>query len=833
MKKKLEEEADAKIKEAEEKAAEEIRKVTDEKDEKIKEMTESLRQRATFIKSMTKEEYTDFVNEVCEHVLKSWSGYSKLLIEDVPEVIASIISSFRTNSVDDHGRCTAILCAGDVQGNKTPIIVLQIIVLDYIRYSKTVLDQPKVILMEDTQSNRNLMKPKLQRLLKQYTHRDIQVAIASDPVMQKNHSSVIVYARTAAQITKATPKEEYNQELDQLLSDECTSYYVILDEADATIGSCEGLQQYEQAIENLLDHHSIRGVSFISATLQHIFGVILNTHVKKNPRIRLKIGSIRAFYPCSHPERKNYIGFKDASKFEGKYLQDQNADGTIDSQTDRGVNNTNAIFDRMVAEVNNRPFACMMVRMCTGVRQNTRSVSMIDLALQIEKNLLKLNGHTVKDAFQIVVTCSSTVFEGHIGVRAFGPNVAQFMQRFTAGAEVQTNKEGFVELQQLLPILVDIEEKATLANPRYVRTITKLQNGNWRSLNIAQLSLLMYHIRNLFPGIPLYVIGSVALGRSLSVVSVDPFTDGTDKPRVMNCITHVALNVREDGKGNVSKNHSDIVQTFLRFATTLKPFFHEVHGFLEIPVLTQKEVWKNVKSNHKFNEWLFEKHKELEQLLREIRKRADRAYKNDEGRVEEKITEQQIIESFSLQLDPGLRCFFEGKNWGHRLAKGVNHTTAQVLLQDEKNTLVAKYGTGSSQVREIDEEIEDADACGYIKKSAKRIKVSKKKTKTTGPQPWETIIPADNPLRTNVGYRPIVERIANGKALGRAPVKKLVLTHPQSLQTLSMQEVDNWLRECKEHCDQQGLGVYANFTANSETHAVLQNLKKLLAHPTV
>ena len=407
------------------------------------------------------------------------------------------------------------------------------------------------------------------------------------------------------------------------------------------------------------------------------------------------------------------------------------------------------------------------------------------------------------------------------------------MQLFTAGAEVQTDKQGFVELQQLLPILVDIEEKATIANPRYVRTITKLQNGNWRSLNIAQLSLLMYHIRNLFPGIPLYVIGSVALGRSLSVVSVDPFTDGTDKPRVMSCITHVALDVHEDGKGNVSKNHSDIDQTFLRFATTLKPYFHNKHGFLNIPVLTQQEVWKIVESNHKFNEWLFKNHKDLEQQLREIRKEADIAYKNDEGCVDEKITEQQILNSISLKLDPTLLHFFEGKNWGHRLAKGVNHTTAQVLLQDKKNTLVAKYGPCSSQVREIDEEIEDADACGYIKKSAKRIKVSKKDKKTTGPQPWHTIIPADNPLITNDGYCRIVERIANGKALGRAPVKKLVLTRPQSLQTLSLQEVDNWLRECQDYCVQQGLDVYANFTANSETHAVLQNLKKLLAPPTV
>ena len=811
-----------------------------------------LQERPTSIHNMTPEEYDNFVTEVHEHLLEHWSGIQQLLIQDVRDHIKGIIDAFRTSAEDNPEMCVANAVAGDVQAKKTPVIVLIILVVNYIRCNRKVLDVPRVFVVEDMQSSRDAMKPKLQRLLQQYSSsHPILVATASDPKPVQDSASVIVCARTAYQIGKMTPE-------DSALLEQYHSQYLVFDEADKIIGSCEGRQEFEKALETLLLHSRVRGVSFITATMPHVFGFLLSTYLAATPRVTLNSRSIQGFVPTTDPKRHDYVGLPNTVRFQGKYLQDYHPDdGLPDTSTFEadGKKKTFPIEDTMAAEVNRTPNAMMLIRSPTGVNPGPNSITMQEHACQMEENLKQMEGHELRDAFQIVIHGSGQVFKGTLGVRTFGPNSTQNKARFLSNCPDADPTKEFVTLYDLLPALLSIEQQASASNEHYVRTIIRKTNGTCR-LSVAQLPLLIYYIRNLFPGIPIYVIGNTVLNRSLSVVSVDPFTDGQSNFRVMACITHVFLNIRENSKEVISKNHSDTVQLFLRFATTLKQF-HIEHGFTDandnpiIPVLAQKDVWDIVQSNQRFNEWIYANQGELVQRFQDIRDYATTAHteSDDNETLDEREEMEENLFDFAsrtLRFDTSLEHFFQGKNWGHRRAERITFAMARLILIDKRNSLIDQYGQDSVNVQTFlngpYKEMFEKRCLEKKRKgpSFKRNQTSNKRSRRT--IPWSKLIPEDHVLHTNPGYCALLNYIAKGKPLNRTPIKDLVLPRPQSRETLQKEEVTQWKTLCKEHCRTQDalpdprtgevIPALEYYTRRNEVHAILGHLEKLLLLPT-
>ncbi len=808
-----------------------------------------LQERPTSIHNMTPEEYDNFVIEVHVHLLEHWSGIQQLLIQDVRDHIKGIIDAFRTSAEDNPEMCVANAVAGDVQAKKTPVIVLIILVVNYIRCNRKVLDDPRVVVVEDMQSSRDAMKPKLQRLLQQYSSsHPILVATASDPKPVRDSASVIVCARTAYQIGKMTPE-------DSALLEQYHSQYLVFDEADKIIGSCEGRQEFEKALETLLLHSRVRGVSFITATMPHVFGFLLSTYLAATPRVRLNSRSIQGFVPTTDPKRHDYVGLHNTVRFQGKYLQDS-LDGLPDTSTFEadGKKKTFPIEDTMAAEVNRTPYAMMLVRSCTGVNPGPNTITMQEHACQMEENLKQMEGHELRDAFQIVIHGSGQVFKGSIGVRTFGPNSTQNKARFLSNCPDADPTQEFVTLDDLLPALLSIEQQASASNEHYVRTINRATNGTCR-LSVAQLPLLIYYIRNLFPGIPIYVIGNTVLNRSLSVVSVDPFTDGQSNFRVMACITHVFLNIRENSKEVISKNHSDTVQLFLRFATTLKQF-HIEHGFTDandnpiIPVLAQKDVWDIVQSNQQFNEWIYANQGELVQRFQDIREYATTAHSESDDN--ETLNEREEMEenlfdfaSRTLRFDTSLEHFFQGKNWGHRRAERITFAMARLILIGKRNSLIDQYGQDSVNVQTFlngpYKEMFEKRCLEKKRKGPKRNQTSNKRSRRT--IPWSKSIPEDHVLRTNPGYCTLLNPIAKGEPLNRKYVRELVLLpKARSHDVLYMDEVVQWYTQYENYCRAQGdivdsTGEVVNVWqvckgGANEVHAILSNLMKLPLLPT-
>lgn len=808
-----------------------------------------LQERPTSIHNMTPEEYDNFVIEVHVHLLEHWSGIQQLLIQDVRDHIKGIIDAFRTSAEDNPEMCVANAVAGDVQAKKTPVIVLIILVVNYIRCNRKVLDDPRVVVVEDMQSSRDAMKPKLQRLLQQYSSsHPILVATASDTKPVRDSASVIVCARTAYQIGKMTPE-------DSALLEQYHSQYLVFDEADKIIGSCEGRQEFEKALETLLLHSRVRGVSFITATMPHVFGFLLSTYLAATPRVTLNSRSIQGFVPTTDPKRHDYVGLHNTVRFQGKYLQDYHPDGLPDTSTFEadGKKKTFPIEDTMAAEVNRTPYAMMLVRSCTGVNPGPNTITMQEHACQMEENLKQMEGHELRDAFQIVIHGSVQVFKGTLGVRTFGPNSTQNKARFLSNCPDADPTKEFVTLDDLLPALLSIEQQASASNEHYVRTIIRKTNGTCR-LSVAQLPLLIYYIRNLFPGIPIYVIGNTVLNRSLSVVSVDPFTDGQSNFRVMACITHVFLNIRENSKEVISKNHSDTVQLFLRFATTLKQF-HIEHGFTDannnpiIPVLAQKDVWDIVQSNQRFNEWIYANQGELVQRFQDIRDYATTAHteSDDNETLDEREEMEENLFDFAsrtLRFDTSLEHFFQGKNWGHRRAERITFAMARLILIDKRNSLIDQYGQDSVNVQTFlngpYKEMFEKRCLEKKRKGPKRNQTSNKRSRRT--IPWSKLIPEDHVLRTNDGYSRLLNPIAKGEPLNRKPIKGLVLPQPQSRETLQTEEVKQWQTLCEEHCRTQDdlpdprtgevIPALEYYTRRNEVHAILGHLEKLLLLPT-
>ena len=670
---------------------------------------------------MLEAEFEQFQTDIIERVRELWPGYTRLLIDNPDKHIKGILQSFRSDPDANPRHCVANMCVGDVQAGKTPIIALTAIVLHLICCDRRIVDQPHLVVIEDRNSSRDAMIPKLTRLLSDYQDGRIPVGLPKEAVTIQRGGGVLVTARTAHQIGQATLDEVDDGEEVSLPLLTGTAY-VVLDEADNILGSCEGKQEFEKAVDRLLGHRSTRGATFLSATIQLPYGYLVRCAVQ-NPNdliVKFEMQSSDGYVPATDPRRTNYVGFADAQRYDNSYFKHPSSND-VSMVVNKEADNTCDKYLQLCAEVNAKPYACLMARMCSGVNLNTRSVNMTDHAVRMSTELQAQMGDDLRDAFQLVVHCSHGVYEGCVGIRAFGPTADAKMQQLIEGTDAAVDIHGFVQLEDLKDKLIEIETDAEAHNPTYVRTIKIQKNGNWPRMNTVQLPLVLYYIRSLFEGIPLYIIGNTVLGRSLSVVSVDPFTDNTDNIRVMSCITHVALHVPDNSSEFINKNHSDTVQMFLRFATTLREKFHNVHGFTDIPVLTQRDVWNVVESSLAFNDWMYQNQTALPEALHQIQHYAKTQYEQDDDNRTVDEVENDVLEraAETLSFDANLRHFFGGRNWGHRGARLVTGVMARFILKCDRRAVVIEHGEDSAQVVKFDKDYEDEMEQGVLEKKRK------------------------------------------------------------------------------------------------------------------
>ena len=691
---------------------------------------------------LNESEFTQFVNKTTRHIEQCWPEHEALLIDWKPYV-SGVLLSFRQNAETNPDRCVVSLCVGDVQASKTQVAALTAIVIHYVHQSKEVSNKPFMVLIQDTNSNKQSMFPKFERLESSYNNGNRFncrpcIKSLSDLELARNNGGTVIIARTACQI-KGVNKGEHNNSND---SEEEYDYdsnaneaYIVMDEADNIIGSCEGRQEYEKEIDNLLRHKNSRGTTFLSATNQLPFGYVLNqvTQPYVAGNLRIEPGWFGAFLPVTHRRRANYIGFKAARPFTDEfgndlYLERASNHANPSVVLDSKDNNTCYRYFKMCEEVMCTPYSCMMSRMCTGV---TCGITQTKHAVRVGEWLETSDDTKEKTAFQVIVHCSHTPYQGNIGFRAIGKDKTEAMSKTTRGFSLDyADEHGFMSISELITILTDIEKNAVKMNPRYIRTIKKKKNGEPFKLSVAQLPLLLYHIRKQYKrDVPIYIYGNTTLGRSLSLVSVDPFTDNSDRIQVMSCVTHMAQNIPENKIGCIGKNHCDTVQTFLRFATTLKNKFHDHHGFQTIKILTQKNVWDVVKSSIEFNMWMYNTcpNNELSNTFRVIQKFTDdqsvehvetsESDSNSETELNKNIVHRaEEYAARKLQIPNHLSTFFQGTNWGHRHAQGVTRTFAHVIYYTGLNKVKDEHGEHSEQVHQYSEKHDSMLDKGVIEK---------------------------------------------------------------------------------------------------------------------
>ena len=159
------------------------------------------------IHQMLEAEFEQFQTDIIERVRELWPGYTRLLIDNPDKHIKGILQSFRSDPDANPRHCVANMCVGDVQAGKTPIIALTAIVLHLICCDRRIVDQPHLVVIEDRNSSRDAMIPKLTRLLSDYQDGRIPVGLPKEAVSIQRGGGVLVTARTAHQIGQATLDE--------------------------------------------------------------------------------------------------------------------------------------------------------------------------------------------------------------------------------------------------------------------------------------------------------------------------------------------------------------------------------------------------------------------------------------------------------------------------------------------------------------------------------------------------------------------------------------------------------------------------------------------------
>lgn len=738
---KIKQEADEKVRLLQE----EVRRVNATAEEKVRKAKAAFMV-PPFLHELDDDDYTSFVESVYTAV-EEWKTLENItfLFDWKKLVKHSVLKTFRRAQDGNEEGCTVSACSGDVQSGKSDVTALIAFVIHFIHKNRQVADEPYTTVIVDNQSSRDAMIPKLKSKYNPNGDVNLKRMLSIQIDNHKERKAVaacggiVIVARTCSQIDKATPDIE-----DDAYWIMRNNTYVVLDEADNLIGSTQGLQQYEQALDRFLKNPFVCGATLLSATVQHAFFYLLK-EVCFGERHSFEFGSIDAFHKASHIDRQNYIGLDQMKPFQEKFLT--NGGDNNETRVGKDTRYTCPAYLTLCEEVLKTPRACLMSDMCSGVNHGTSAVNMTQHCDEMYQKLIQQAGGDVSalsTAVQIIIHGASTIYGGTIGFRFIGNDCDARLQQLHTdyNCMLQRKPDGFIEINELKEVFKHIDDKASQKNPTHVRLCAHPEYAK-RPLNLSHLGLLMYVLRKNDPELPMFLVGHTVMCRSVSLVSVNPL----EPTEVIACVTHAAVYIPENKGGFISANHSNTVQKVLRPATTLRQF-HDKYGFADIPILTQRNVWNVLRTSAKCNDWMCDNQSYLTEQLSSL----PALMESIQSIEDDKETMRRIVEHISLQnVQAELIAFFQGKNWGNRRAEKVCSFTTKLFIM-AKVVAAEERGDNDEAIR-IWNEFQDEWDEGVLEKRdeskprAKKRKGTKRKNRSKQEVSYENLKWFDNIIR--------------------------------------------------------------------------------------
>lgn len=196
---------------------------------------------------------------------------------------------------------------------------------------------------------------------------------------------------------------------------------------------------------------------------------------------------------------------------------------------------------------------------------------------------------------------------------------------------------GYHSVEAFLPLLQHLEGRAYRETGREPEIPPNLR------LSTAQLNLLLFMLRHVFPELPVVVIGHGMVRRCLSIVAVDLL-----QVELVPLLAVTHMLVHSGGNG------ADLAQQFLRPSTTLTAF-HQRHGIRQIEMLASELVWDIVRAMVAFTEWQqFDTDRApqpaRQQLLLTIEERISSAEANDMSLASPLVQALQLNEEQARQM---------------------------------------------------------------------------------------------------------------------------------------------------------------------------------------
>jgi hypothetical protein len=653
------------------------------------------------ISTLTEEDYENFIQRILV-ATNAWLKIKDVLISeiDVHKYVKAICDSYRTDKSKNPTHCTVSLMNGAVQAAKTLSgVALTAVAIKAIFDDKYVSNKPYTTVIVNINSVRDSNINKLRKYVK-----GLVVDNHTKLKQIQTTGGCVVLARTAAQINRVTPEEEledndaddqdavvretiYGQQFD-------TETFVVVDEADHCLGSGQGIQAYEQSLDSLIDSSATRGCLLLSATSQLSLAYVLRQRI--HPERDISVGHISCFVDEDDPKRASYFGWKHAEPFKGQFFTREKGDEHLPNRLDRQFNNTCSNYIELCIQAleQNR---MMMAKMCTRVKESfdcSHAAHAESVRKALEPQLL------TKTALQIIVVGGHDTYKGKMAFRWIGRDAEKHTKLLETKVRSVTDeniepcstKFSFYSVYEIATLLNVIEQDAKQNNPHYECTLRKNKSGGLQMPNASQFGLLVYTLREYIhqeetdKALPIFIYGNTEFTRGLSLVSVNPYTDGTDTPHVVAVVTHVALNYTEKADGTVNTNHSNMSQCAPRFATTLAPYFHNIHEIKTIPILMPKDAYDIINSGIEFDKWLAVFAGKLVEFLgslefTEILKK----HQNDENKLYAELAK-------GMHFSKEMRHFFGGKKWGHLKAIEMTSVMARIFYHTGLLELIEESG---------------------------------------------------------------------------------------------------------------------------------------------